>query len=462
MKKFHDILKINDIMLKENERKVLMLKEMYAQSKLCNHIDNELYTTYKVKKGLRNSDGTGVCVGLTKIADVVGYTYDSYGIKQNTEGNLLYRGRSIYEIIHHHKHDGYGYEQTCFLLLFGFMPSKDELRDFIHLLAGYESLSPQFLNSNIWALPTKNIMNKLQQIILMLYSEDETPDAIEPYDILEKGIAILAKLPMIIMHAYYSKFSNFIDFTKVKDDQLHLSFSEQLLYYLRKDHQFTKQEAELLDIMLILHADHGGGNNSTFTNVVISSAGADIYSTISGAIGSMKGNRHGGANIQVCNMMKEIINTIGLCKDIELIKSMQRKILNKEVFDKAGLLYGMGHAVYTLSDPRSEILQTYAHMLAMENGYKDTFVFYQRFEQCAKEVIWEEKGIHVSSNIDFYSGLVYQMLDIPEDLYTPLFVCARTIGWIAHNIENKLYDGRIMRPATKYVGDKKSIKEDTL
>lgn len=436
-----------------------MLLDMYKNSKQYTQIDNDLFTKYKVKKGLRNEDGTGVCVGLTKIADVVGYKYDDHGIKQDSLGDLLYRGISIQDLISKRAQNGYGYEETCFLLLFGYLPSAIELQDFLNILNQNEKVSPQFLNNSIWALPTKNIMNKLQQVILMLYSEDETPDAIQPFDLLQKGIAIMAKLPMIIMHAYYSKFADFLDLSKVKDDQLHLSFAEQLLFYLRKDHSYTKEEADILDILLILHADHGGGNNSTFTNVVISSAGADIYSTISGAIGSMKGVRHGGANIQVSRMMKEVISILGFSDDMNKIKEVQRRILNKELFDHAGLLYGMGHAVYTLSDPRSILLQEYASKLADEKGYNDKFAFYQRFEQCAKEVIYEEKGIHVSSNVDFYSGLVYQMLGIPEDLYTPLFVCARMVGWLAHNIENKLYDGRIMRPATKYVGDKQNIKE---
>lgn len=433
-----------------------MLKDLYCKSKDFTKIDNRLYQTYEVKKGLRNEDGTGVCIGLTKIADVIGYHRDEEGNKIDSEGELYYRGISIQDIVQGHNDTLYGYEETCFLLLFGYLPKQEELQEFCDLLYKQEELSPQFLNNTIWALPTKNVMNKLQQIILMLYSEDATADAIAPFDLLNKGIAVIAKLPMIVMHAYYSQFSDFLDVTMMKDHQLRLSYAQQLLYYLRKDHQYTYEEAKLLDILLMLHADHGGGNNSTFTNVVISSAGTDLYSTLSGAIGSMKGIRHGGANIQVCRMMEAVIDAIGYSQDEDEIMDLQERILKKDFFDKSGLIYGIGHAIYTLSDPRSQLLQTYAATLADAKGMSEEFAFYQRFEKCAKFMILKEKGIHVSSNIDFYSGFVYRMLGIPEELFTPLFVCSRTVGWLAHNIENKLYDGKIMRPATKYVGDVKT------
>lgn len=433
-----------------------MLKDLYCKSTDYTKIDNRLYQTYEVKKGLRNEDGTGVCIGLTKIADVIGYHRDEDGNKIDSEGELYYRGISIQDIVQGHTDTLYGYEETCFLLLFGYLPKQEELQEFCDLLYKQEELSPQFLNNTIWALPTKNVMNKLQQIILMLYSEDATADAITPFDLLNKGIAVMAKLPMIVMHAYYSQFSDFLDVTMMKDHQLRLSYAQQLLYYLRKDHQYTYEEAKLLDILLMLHADHGGGNNSTFTNVVISSAGTDLYSTLSGAIGSMKGIRHGGANIQVCHMMEAVIDAIGYSHDEDEIMNLQERLLKKDFFDKSGLIYGIGHAIYTLSDPRSQLLQTYAAALADAKGMSEEFTFYQRFEKCAKLMILKEKGIHVSSNIDFYSGFVYRMLGIPEELFTPLFVCSRTAGWLAHNIENKLYDGKIMRPATKYVGDIKT------
>ncbi len=222
---------------------------------------------------------------------------------------------------------------------------------------------------------------------------------------------------------------------------------------LRADSKFSAREASILDLMLVIHADHGGGNNSTFTNVVISSTGTDIYSAVAGSIGSLKGPRHGGANIQVCHMMEEVISSIGLDACDETIKALQRKILNKDFFDHSGLIYGMGHAIYTLSDPRAELLKSHSKALAIEKNKEAEFDFYCRFEECAKEVMLEEKGIHVSSNVDFYSGFVYDLMNIPRDMFTPLFVCARTVGWLAHNLENKLYDGKIMRPATKYVGE---------
>lgn len=432
-----------------------MLENLYEKSKGYTKIENDLFRRYEVKKGLRNEDGTGVCVGLTKIADVIGYERDEQGQKVDCEGKLYYRGIRIRDIVSKRFAQPYGFEEICFLLLFGYLPSEKEQREFCMLLQENSHLSKEFLTDAIWKLPTKNMMNKLQQIVLMLYNEDETADAIQPYEQLQKGIVVLAKLPLLIMHSYHS-----LHLDRPDEDLFHpllepLSIAQKLLYYLRKDHQYTKPEEHLLDLLLILHADHGGGNNSTFTNVVISSAGADIYATFSGAIGSMKGVRHGGANIQVCNMMEEVVKEIGYCKDPAKIKRLQTRILDKEFFDGTGLIYGIGHAIYTLSDPRSELLKQALQPLAEEKGALEEFAFYQLFERCAKELIWERKGIHVSSNIDFYSGFVYRLLKIPKELYTPLFVCSRTVGWLAHNIENKLYDGRIMRPATRYVGEQK-------
>lgn len=264
----------------------------------------------------------------------------------------------------------------------------------------------------------------------------------------------MAKLPSILCYAYHSKVHHY------EKESLHIhypknefSMAENILHMLRPDSNFSKKEAQMLDLMLVLHADHGGGNNSTFTNVVIASTGTDIYSAVAGSIGSLKGVRHGGANIQVHRMMNEVIAQLGLQSDNESIKALQRRILKKDFFDQSGLIYGMGHAIYTRSDPRSLLLQEHLYDLALEKQKEEVYSFYRRFEACAKEVILEEKGIHVSSNVDFYSGLVYELMEIPQDLYTPLFVCARMVGWLAHNLENKAYDGRIMRPATKYVGE---------
>ena len=274
-----------------------------------------------------------------------------------------------------------------------------------------------------------------------------------------QGLSLMAKMPSIIAYSYQTKIHNFDDQSliihRVLPDE---SISETILRLTRSDGKYTHTEAEVLDSMLVLHADHGGGNNSTFTNVVISSTGTDLYSSMAGSVGALKGPRHGGANQAVIKMMKAVIEEIGYCEDESVIKRLIQRIVDKEFYDGKGLVYGMGHAVYTLSDPRSCILQEKAAVLAKEKGMEKEFAFYQRFEKCAKEVLWEKKHKHVSSNIDFYSGLVYEMLNIPFELAAPLFVCARMVGWLAHNIEDKCYCNKIVRPATKYVGKIKEVE----
>lgn len=436
------------------------LNSFYQNARIHNDIANDLYRKYDVKKGLRNEDGTGVRVGLTKIADVVGYKYVEE-VKCDDEGKLYYRGIELRDIIHGRNYDTIcGYEETCFLLLFGYLPNQQELDEFCEYLRAHYELPDDFLETKFLQMPGKNLMNRLQQAVLALYDYDDAPDDISVENTLEQGLNILAKLPSIICYAYQSKMHRYNkESLVIHQVQSHLSLAENILYMLRKDHSFTDLEAKLLDMMLIVHADHGGGNNSTFTNVVISSTGTDIYAAIVGAIGSMKGPRHGGANLKVSGMMKAVIDEIGYCENDIEIKALIYRILHKQFYDYSGLVYGMGHAIYTLSDPRSEVLQEYIERLAEKKGMVREYEFYKRFEQCAKEVILDVKGINVSSNVDFYSGFVYSMMGIPEDLFTPLFVMARTVGWLAHNIENKLYDGRIMRPATKYVGSVKEYKK---
>ena len=430
------------------------LNQFYTKSKQYSDIPNELFPKYNVKKGLRNEDGTGVRVGLTRIADVVGYKYVN-DVKTDDVGRLYYRGIELRDIIEGRKDEmRAGYEEVCFLLLFGYLPNARELSEFRNILQNNYELPDGFLESAFLQMPGKNLMNRLQQAVLSLYDYDEAPDDTSVENTIEQGLSILAKLPSVLCYAYHSKMHRYNkESLIIHPVQKDLTIAENILYMLRKDHSFTPLEAKILDMMLIGHADHGGGNNSTFTNVVISSTGTDIYAAIVGAIGSLKGPRHGGANIQVSGMMRAVVNTIGYCENDIEIKALLYKILNKEFYDCSGLIYGMGHAIYTLSDPRSEVLQSYVEQLAHDKGKVKEYEFYKRFERCAKEVIYDVKGIHVSSNVDFYSGFIYQMLGIPEDLYTPLFVMGRTIGWVAHNVEKKIYDGRIMRPATKYVGE---------
>ena len=432
------------------------LNSFYQKAREHNDIANDLFRKYDIKKGLRNEDGTGVRVGLTKIADVVGYKYVEE-VKTDDIGKLYYRGIELRDIIHGRNYETIcGYEETCFLLLFGYLPKKEELQEFCGYLRAHYELPDDFLESKFLHMPGKNLMNRLQQAVLALYDYDDAPDNISVENTLEQGLNILAKLPSSICYAYQSKMHRYNkESLVIHPAQEHLSIAENILYMLRKDHAFSDLEAKLLDMMLIVHADHGGGNNSTFTNVVISSTGTDFYSSMVGAIGSMKGPRHGGANLKVSGMMRAVIEEIGYCENDIEIKALIYRILHKQFYDYSGLVYGMGHAIYTLSDPRSEVLQEYIEKLAEKKGKVKEYEFYQRFEQCAKDVILDVKGVHVSSNVDFYSGFVYGMMGIPEDLFTPLFVMARTVGWLAHNIENKEYDGRIMRPATKYVGSVK-------
>ena len=432
------------------------LNSFYQKAREHNDIANDLFRKYDIKKGLRNEDGTGVRVGLTKIADVVGYKYVEE-VKTDDIGKLYYRGIELRDIIHGRNYETIcGYEETCFLLLFGYLPKKEELQEFCGYLRAHYELPDDFLESKFLHMPGKNLMNRLQQAVLALYDYDDAPDNISVENTLEQGLNILAKLPSIICYAYQSKMHRYNkESLVIHPAQEHLSIAENILYMLRKDHAFSDLEAKLLDMMLIVHADHGGGNNSTFTNVVISSTGTDFYSSMVGAIGSMKGPRHGGANLKVSGMMRAVIEEIGYCENDIEIKALIYRILHKQFYDYSGLVYGMGHAIYTLSDPRSEVLQEYIEKLAEKKGKVKEYEFYQRFEQCAKDVILDVKGVHVSSNVDFYSGFVYGMMGIPEDLFTPLFVMARTVGWLAHNIENKENDGRNMRPATKYVGSVK-------
>ena len=429
------------------------IQSFFEKSLEENQIDNELYKKYSVKKGLRNEDGTGVLVGLTKISDVLGYKKVD-GEKFDDNGSLYYRGINVKDIIEAQRQEKrYLFEEVCFLILFGYLPNEQEFKEFKQILSDNYELPPHYLEGNILGFPAKNLMNKLQQEVLMLYSYDDNPDNTETRETLEKVINLLAKIPSIVCYTYQTKVHYFDEQSlfihHVNQDY---SIAETILSLLRDDGNFSEKEAEILDISLVLHADHGGGNNSTFTNVVISSTGTDIYSAVAGAIGSLKGPRHGGANLAVKKQMELAINEISTQASDEQIRTIIQRILDKDFNDKSGLIYGIGHAVYTLSDPRSEILAAKCKELAMEKNRLEEFEFYTRFAMVAIDEIYTRKGIRVCTNVDFYSGLVYDMLDIPSDLYTLLFVAARTVGWIAHNIENKLYSNRIIRPATKYVG----------
>ena len=437
------------------------LAQFYGKSQNYTDIPNKWYKEYNVKKGLRNEDGTGVRVGLTRVADVVGYDETPEGGIQAIPGKLYYRGYDVEDLVKGKGDSHFGYEEVCFLLLFGYLPKKAELEHFRNILTECYEIPDEFVEMNLLRMPGRNLMNKLQDAVLTLYNYDDDPDNTDVYETLVKGINLMAKLPSIACYAYQSKVhyynrdSLFIHYANPK-----YSIAENFLSLLRKDQKFSDKEARLLDTILMLHADHGGGNNSTFTNVVISSTGTDIYSTVCGSIGSMKGPRHGGANIKVAEMMDAVLEeTGGYTVDDKKIKTAVNKLMDGELYDRSGLVYGFGHAVYTISDPRAEMLRARCLEVAKEKKMMTEFDFRQRFERIALETMKERKGVALPTNVDYYSGFAYEMLGIPRDLYTPLFVCSRMVGWVAHNIENKLYDGRIMRPATKYVGDNKAAKQ---
>ncbi len=434
-----------------------ILARYYGRSSMFTNIPNNLFTEYNVKKGLRNEDGTGVRIGLTRISDVVGYTQDEKGNVIPCDGDLLYRGYSIRDLIRN-RHGNFGFEETCFLLLFGYLPDKQEFENFKTCLSMRYELPESFLANELLLKPARNLMNKLQSAVLSLYNYDDSPDETDVYQNLLKGINLIAKFPALGCYAYYTKVHSFDRSSLIIHyPRREYSMAENILYMLRPDGKFTDHEANLLDAILLIHADHGGGNNSTFTNVVVGSTGTDLYSAISASIGSLKGPKHGGANISVAKMMRQIIADTDYTGNKDQLREIINRILDRDYFDQSGLIYGFGHAVYTLSDPRAEILRRLCRNLAEEQGCMYKFTFYKLFEDTVKEVMREKKGITVASNVDLYSGLAYSMLGIPEELFTPLFATARVAGWVAHNLENKLYDGKIMRPATKYVGEKQEF-----
>lgn len=429
--------------------------DIFKKSVVDNKIPNELYQKYSVKKGLRNEDGTGVLIGLTRISDVVGYVRLEDNSKKDVPGELYYRGiplESLYNKVG--SEDLSGYEEICFLILFGYLPNQEELSLFKKELRAQYELPQGFLASNILKAPSINIMNKIQTALLLLYTEDENPDDSSIENTLIEGLSIVAKLPAIIVYSYQAKAHLIENKSLIIHPIRHdLGLAESILYLLRGENNYTKDEAKILDLMMIIHADHGAGNNSTFTNLVVSSTDTDIYSSFSAAVGSLKGPKHGGANITCKHMMDAIIKEVGLNASDDQINDIITRILNKDFFDKKGLVYGLGHAVYTISDPRCILLKKEAINVAKICNRSEELHFYTRFEDLAVTYLRERKSINICANVDFYSGFIYDMLKIPEDLYSPMFVASRAVGWVAHNIEDKVNSGRIIRPAGKYVGE---------
>lgn len=415
-------------------------------------INPENYNKFSVKRGLRNADGSGVLVGLTKIGEVHGYVLDE-GEKKPDVGSLRYRGISVTDIVNACiLENRYGFEETIYLILFGKLPTKDELKEFEEYLNAQRPLPTHFTEDMILKAPSRNIMNKLARSVLAEYSYDENPDDTSLENMLRQSIELIARFPVFIAHAYMAKAHYFNGESLVlHSPQPNLSTAENFLYMMRSDHSYTETEAKVLDLTLILHAEHGGGNNSAFTTHVVSSSGTDTYSAISAAIGSLKGPRHGGANAKVMGMIEDIKAHISSYTNEKEIREYLIKILKKEAYDKTGLVYGLGHAVYTVSDPRAVILEKAAEILAQEKGREEELELYRIIKRTAPRLYAEITGKDkiLSPNVDFFSGFVYSMLGLPEDVYTPVFAMARVPGWCAHRIEEMTASSRIIRPAYK-------------
>lgn len=424
-------------------------------------IDQSLYIDYDVKRGLRDSNGNGVLTGLTEISDVVSSKIEG-GRKVPAEGVLYYQGYDVKDVIEDFKERRFLFEETTYLLLFGELPSKKQLTSFVDIIDDFRMISNSFLRDVTMKAANANIMNSMQRSILTMYCYDDEPENISPENVLRQSMSLIAKMPMIAVYAYWSyRHAKLKESLLIRNPNPHYSTAENILAMLRADGKFTALEAKVLDVALVLHAEHGGGNNSSFTTHVVTSSGTDTYSTIAAAIASLKGFRHGGANLKVKQMFVDLKANIKNWEDEEEIAQYLVKILNKEAFDHSGLIFGMGHAVYTLSDPREVILKEYAQELAKEKGMMEEFNFYDRVERIAKKVIPEHHQFFkpICANVDFYSGFVYDMLGIPDELFTPLFAIARITGWSAHRLEEIINHGKIIRPAYKYVGEHKKYVE---
>ena len=445
----------NEVMKLEEDKDLKgEFKELCKALRNNHRINPNLYVEYDVKRGLRDSAGKGVLTGLTEVSDVTGYNLIN-GRNIPAEGRLYYQGINVNDIVDSLKDRKFGFEETVYLLMFGHLPNKTELEHFLDVMFELQELSGRFVRDVVMKASNENIMNAMQRCVLTLYSYDENPDDISPENVLRQALELIAKLPLIAVYSYHS----YRHFRKdemlfIRNPEKGLSLAENILLMLRPKGEYTELEAKVLDIALVLHAEHGGGNNSTFTTHVVTSSGTDTYSSVAASIGSLKGPRHGGANLKVQNMFDDIKAHMKNWGNEEEVGAYLHKILNKEAFDHSGLIYGMGHAVYTLSDPREVILKRFAKALAEEKGRMKEFALYELVESFAGKMIKEQRNLqkNVCANVDFYSGFVYSMLGIPQELFTPIFAIARMPGWSAHRLEELTNANKIIRPAYKYVG----------
>ena len=430
------------------------LEELVKYCMISGSIDQSLYGKYDVKRGLRESDGKGVLTGLTEISDVVAFRMED-GVKTPIDGELYFQGYNIMDLKEGFSGRKFNFEEITYLLLFGALPNRTQLNAFIEILSQFRELPSKFVRDVIMKAPSSDIMNAMQKSVLTLYSYDGNPDDISVPNVLKQSLGLIATFPLIAVYAYhaYQHYHNDKSLV-IRYPDPELSTAENILRMLRSDGQYTELEARVLDIALVIHAEHGGGNNSTFTTHVVSSTETDTYSAISASLGSLKGPKHGGANLKVENMFEDIKEHVRDWEDEKALEDYLLQIIEKKAFDRKGLIYGMGHAVYTLSDPRAVILKEYARNLSVEKGREKEFALYENVERIASRLLTSRKNLHkpICCNVDFYSGFVYSMLGIPKQLYTPIFAMSRISGWSAHRIEELVNAGKIIRPAYMYVG----------
>lgn len=437
-----------------------IIKKISETIRTTTQIDPDLFQTYNVKRGLRNEDHTGVVVGLTKVGDVVGYERAEDGSLKAIPGKLMYRGISLEDIVKGAQEENrLGFEETIFLILAGYLPEKEELKDFSQLLSQTMDLNPK-ITMHILDLEGSDIMNILSRCVLELYTFDENADDTSEENLVRQSLNLIATFPTIVAYAYNALRHNEGKSLHIRHPKPNFSLAENFLYMM-KGSKYTPLDVKILDLALMVHADHGGGNNSTFTVRVTSSAGTDTYSSIAAGIGSLKGPLHGGANLRVVDMLKHIKKNIKDWTNVKEIDAFLQKILNKQAYNKTGLIYGIGHAIYTISDPRATLLKEMARDLAVEKGREEEFNFYSLLEERAIKNFMEYKGSNVKkqvcANVDFYSGFVYDMIGLPQEIYTPLFAMARIVGWAAHRIEELNFkERRIIRPAYKNASEIKT------
>ena len=427
------------------------LEKLVEYSMRSGQIDGKLYEEYDVKRGLRDSSGKGVLTGLTEISDVVSFGYVE-GEKVPIDGELYFQGVNVRDLVQGFANRRFAFEESTYLLLFGKLPTEEQLKEFIEILGEFRSLPDTFVRDVVMKAPSSNMMNTLQKCVLTLYSYDENPEDISIANVLQQSLRLIAQFPLFCVYGYHAYRHYHLDKSLIiRNPKPELSTAENILRLLRKD---TELEAKVLDVALVLHAEHGGGNNSTFTTHVVSSTGTDTYSAVAASLGSLKGPKHGGANLKVQEMFRDIKDHVSNWKDEEALRAYLIRILRKEAFDKAGLIYGVGHAIYTESDPRAVILKEYARKLSEEKGLTREFELYERVERLGGECLMSGRKLlkPVCANVDFYSGFVYSMLGLPAELFTPIFAISRISGWSAHRIEELANAGKIVRPAYKYVG----------